>query len=214
MSRLIAFGCSNTFGQGLPDCGEAPRYCGDNPSKLAWPNIAAQKLRLLPINLAQPGSSNKQITYSILNYQNWFEKSDTVVILWSFHARHTIFKKNDPVPDQFFLNQWEGQPHTCEFWRKYFIETYDQFNVELDNIFYMDYAHRFLLDKVKTVMHYVTDNFSIEMQAKYFSGDILGNGKELMNPYPRSLDNAHPGEQAHRAMATQIVKDYNRIQRR
>lgn len=214
MSRLIAFGCSNTFGQGLPDCGHAPRYCGDNPSELAWPNVAAKKLKLSVVNQAQPGSSNKQINYNILNYNNWFETSDIVVILWSFHARHTIYQTNEPVPLQFFLNQWEGQPKACESWRKYFIETYDEFNVQLDNIFYMDYAHRFLSNKVKTVMHYVTDNFSIDMEAKYFSGEILGNGKELMNPYPRALDKAHPGEQAHRAMAMQVVKDYNKIIRR
>lgn len=37
MSRLIAFGCSHTYGHGLPDCFIPPHRPGTDPSKLSWP---------------------------------------------------------------------------------------------------------------------------------------------------------------------------------
>ena len=53
MDRLVAFGCSNTYGEGLPDCwvdknGDPSRtkagFHGPKPSKLAWPRLMANNM--------------------------------------------------------------------------------------------------------------------------------------------------------------------------
>ena len=44
MDRLVAFGCSYTYGHGLPDCIMAKGRAGKRPSKFAWPYLLAKKL--------------------------------------------------------------------------------------------------------------------------------------------------------------------------
>jgi hypothetical protein len=98
-NRLITFGCSYTYGQGLPDC-QSTRISGfifdsSKPSKLGWAQQVADTLGLELINQAKPGASNLEILYAILEFK--FEKTDTVVIMWSHSLRdmfiNTIFNK-------------------------------------------------------------------------------------------------------------------------
>ena len=66
MNRLIAFGCSNTFGQALEDCWDYEKNdVGEYPSKLAWPSVLSKKLDLECHNHALPGASNKLIMNQI-----------------------------------------------------------------------------------------------------------------------------------------------------
>ena len=62
MSRLIAFGCSYTYGFELPDC---PTIF-DPPSKMGFPNIVGKSLNLEVINKSDTGASQKQIAATIL----------------------------------------------------------------------------------------------------------------------------------------------------
>lgn len=96
MQRLITFGCSFTYGSGLPDC------CGENgsgpdpnitpASKMGWPAVLAKDLDLELINCSKPGASNLEILYHILNFK--FNESDTVVVMWTIHNRDIFFKKS------------------------------------------------------------------------------------------------------------------------
>ena len=88
MDRLVAFGCSNTYGEGLPDCwvdknGDPSRtkdgYHGPKPSKLAWPRLIANNMKRKCVNFAVPGASNKHILDIILHTK--FVKGDIVVIV-------------------------------------------------------------------------------------------------------------------------------------
>ena len=63
--RVIAFGCSFTFGHGLPDCFNPPKNPGKAPSKYAWPSLVANELNVKCINKSLPGSSNKRIWHNI-----------------------------------------------------------------------------------------------------------------------------------------------------
>jgi hypothetical protein len=97
MSRLIAFGDSQTFGHGLPDCwNEKKRQPGPEPSKFAWPNFLA---KLLSVNelvhtsyTCAPGASNLEILYKILCFD--FKPNDIVVIFWSFTSRDLILTED------------------------------------------------------------------------------------------------------------------------
>ena len=42
--KLVTFGCSYTYGHGLPDCIMAKGRAGKRPSKFAWPYLLAKKL--------------------------------------------------------------------------------------------------------------------------------------------------------------------------
>ena len=94
---LFAFGCSYTFGQGLPDCFEPPNRAGKEPSNFAWPYRLKDKVGFRQcINLSTPGFSNKEITKKIIEYPNYSQNA-MVVILWTSFARKTIFSSRDEV---------------------------------------------------------------------------------------------------------------------
>ena len=95
--RLVAFGCSNTFGQALPDVWDYKKNVSiskQGPSKYAWPQVLADKLNLECVNLGTPGASNKEVWFHIVNTE--FKKSDIVIILWPGRSRWCIIK--DLVP--------------------------------------------------------------------------------------------------------------------
>ncbi len=86
MSRLIAFGCSFTFGQGLIDI-----YPSSNKSsRFAWPELLGNKLKRSVINRGKPGIGNLEILNRVLTTK--FEPSDIVVIMWSQFVRHDFFR--------------------------------------------------------------------------------------------------------------------------
>ena len=86
LSRLIAFGCSLTYGFGLPDCYVSDMQHGPNPSVHAWPALTATALKLDIVNKAISGASNLKILNEILNFD--FNIEDTVIILWSFYQHN------------------------------------------------------------------------------------------------------------------------------
>jgi hypothetical protein len=88
LSRLIAFGCSSTYGQGLPDCTTGR----EKPSKYAWPSLLSKDLGLELVNKSLCGAPNKKILLEILNFP--FNETDRVAILWSFHHRGYLFNKH------------------------------------------------------------------------------------------------------------------------
>jgi hypothetical protein len=85
--RLITFGCSYTYGIGLPDCKDE----WDPPSKHGWPKLLSDKIDLDLINVSCSGASNFEIVNNIINFE--FYESDTVVIMWTHYARDLFFRK-------------------------------------------------------------------------------------------------------------------------
>lgn len=92
MSRLMAFGCSNTQGCGLPgyERHEDPYWA--RPSNYAWPTYLAEKMNLECNNFGHGGASNKLILNKML--ETALSKNDCVVILWTEFARHHILNQN------------------------------------------------------------------------------------------------------------------------
>ena len=109
-NRLVTFGCSYTFGQGLPDCQSTNvlifTFDSSKPSKLGWPQQVADNLGLELVNKSQPGVSNLEILYSILEYK--FEETDTVVIMWSHSLRDMFIKTTfNMFPSRKMLGVWK-----------------------------------------------------------------------------------------------------------
>jgi hypothetical protein len=90
-NRLVAFGCSFTYGSGLPDCFHPVRRTGRYPSKVGWVQLLADRLNLSAHNMGVPAASNLEILYNVLNFE--FKKTDTVVIMWTLPNRDLFFKK-------------------------------------------------------------------------------------------------------------------------
>lgn len=90
MKRIIAFGCSNTYGQGLEDCiDEQKIHAGPSPSEFAWPAIIGKELDIPVVNTSRPGNSNYHLLHNIINF-DW-QEGDVAVILFTYFGRYTIF---------------------------------------------------------------------------------------------------------------------------
>src|SRR6056297_1465073 len=92
MSRLITFGCSHTYGQGLSDCRVNTYEPGPTPSKFAWPQVLADKLNLECVNMSEPGTSPKRNWYSITNFD--FNEDDIVIVKWPNPNKTCIIKED------------------------------------------------------------------------------------------------------------------------
>jgi len=113
-SNLFAFGCSHTFGYGLPDdemmlisnkgaqqffeptlpitFGKKYNY----GSKLAWPQHLADKLNLTCYNYGFCGANSKEVVWIFTQclQHNLISNGDTVTILWPAFTRTGIFHYN------------------------------------------------------------------------------------------------------------------------
>lgn len=128
MKRLIAFGCSSTYGQGLPDCltGE------EKPSKFAWPHILATDLNIECINTSTCGAPNKKILLQILDFP--FKKDDIVVTLWSLHHRGYIYSSKQKAESIFPTME------SC----KDFYMIHTEYDMCVDMTLYMHHAKQYL----------------------------------------------------------------------
>jgi len=108
MSRLIAFGCSNTLGQALPDIWNFDKNKPNNdkgPSKYAWPQLLANKLDVECINNGIQGNAPKDTWWLIMNFP--FKDNDIVTILWPHIFRTTFL--TEPTPEnnpQYYEPLW------------------------------------------------------------------------------------------------------------
>ena len=142
--RLIAFGCSFTFGHGLEDCwDENYQSCGKYPSNLAWPSVLAQILKKECVNMSLPGSSNKLILSRITNFE--FQKKDIAVILWSKTPRVSIFTNKDHYVNLSTAYIQDRKDKHDYFWQT--IENYTGYNKEeyinLNKTYYTDYYEEY-----------------------------------------------------------------------
>lgn len=114
MTKLVAFGCSFTYGTALPDATDV------NPSKLAWPALVAEKMNMAHVNAGVPGASNDLILHNIINFEN-FNKGDHVIVVWTFMHRALLFddtgNTNSIMPNRIMLSKANGNPEWEQFYK-------------------------------------------------------------------------------------------------
>ena len=86
--NLVAFGCSQTQGEGLEDI-----YPEHKTSKLAWPQKLADLVGCTVNNLGKGGFSNKRILHTVLNYE--FMQDDVAIVCWTHLDRWCIIRDKD-----------------------------------------------------------------------------------------------------------------------
>lgn len=200
MNRLIALGCSVTYGHGLPDCFIPPSYPDIEPSKLSWPSIIARYMNRKCINLAACGSSNKKIWHTLLNFE--FEQSDIVFILWTYLERSTVIKKDRLID----IGPWTDN-------QLYYKELYDEHDSEIMTKLFVSHANMILNAKGVTVYNLTLKNSNTNI---FTLGDrviehipiYINDMREL---YPYALDNRHPGIECNEIYSKRIL-DFLKIE--
>ena len=139
MGRLLAFGCSHTYGEGLADCVnykiQKEERRADKASQYAWPAILGKKLDKQVINFGRPGCSNRFIANAILNTD--IKQDDLVIVLWTAgHNRTTIFKSFDMEDISLVL-----PTKTDKISKVYYKYIHQYYNSFLESIEYINLAN-------------------------------------------------------------------------
>ena len=199
MSRLIAFGCSYTYGQGMADCYITNTKPGPVPSQYAWPNVLSKLLDKECLNLSVPGCSNKRICYDILNTE--FKQDDTVIVSWTHNERTCIVKETEIID----VGPWQYTYEADSYYKH--LENTNDSNISLN--VYMNYID-YYLDK-KSILHYTT----IAIDDEFYRCDF--NNTDLMQTsfhnirakHGKAKDGLHPNRNAHKEYANELYKEIN-----
>jgi hypothetical protein len=92
MEKLIFFGDSFTYGEGLSDCSLPGAKQILPPSKLGWANLLCEIRNASGRNLSKPGASNLQILWTMLHTK--IEPDEIIIVQWSFWNRDCLLHDN------------------------------------------------------------------------------------------------------------------------
>ena len=143
MSRLVLFGCSLTYGNGLPDCATPDGSPGPSPSKMVWGELLGERLACPVVNHSLPGSSNQLILDRILNFE--FKNEDRVIVLWSFFTRGLIYLKDETCN----IGPWQETDIT-----KRYYELHDDSDLYMTSLHAIHHADCYLKDKKIKTTHF------------------------------------------------------------
>ena len=200
MTRLIAFGCSMTYGAALPDCWPQPAP----PSKFAWPELIATAMSRECVNKSSPGASNKRIWHNIINFE--FQETDLVFILWSMPDRASIVKSKEEVLD---IGPWMTDQSTIA--KHYYSNIHHNYNSKLETALYINHSNLILNQQNVQVYNLILEKqdatcFKLSNMLTDHIPLYIGDYERR---YPRALDNAHIGIEGTTAFAKDILKFLN-----
>lgn len=206
MNRIVAFGCSNTQGQSLPDLKDGDH----NVSDYAWPAVLAKNLGFSVWNRAHGGASNKLILHRLLNTD--FEKTDVVVIMWTAFCRSCFIDKdkvlrmlpsdiNRPRID----NKEANRLHSA-----YYYEHFDSdYNAWYDSMVQINLAKAHLDSLQIKNLHFTWDPSPYQSKRPNWNKVNLITKKFSNIDFAR--DNDHPGVQSQKLMAEFMQKQLELI---
>jgi hypothetical protein len=207
--RLIAFGCSNTYGHGLVDCFIPPGAAGPIPSKFAWPQLVANELNMDCINMALPGSSNKEILNTLLNFK--FDVTDVVIVMWAYIERWCILNDDTSVSRIAWSDMRKNYDLTMQYDKIFTLE-----DLQIDFIYRANFAKMYLDNK--NLKNYHLSAAPIECCPKVMPVWNAVNISKIDLTYisqfvPRALDaglggnTGHPGPEAHQIVAAGLIEE-------
>ena len=182
MARLITFGCSGTYGVGLP-----------NPEKQVWGSLLSSYLNREFVNQGIPGASNKEIVNAIINFE--FQPDDMVFILWTMIDRYGVLNSKDD-----FTQFLPMSPHPLS------IQYYKDFHTYYDHLFlfkvFVEYAINFLKKKNIQSNSLFNHHPGIKVDAQHTLLDTtFGN---FWAKFPRAKDGLHMGVEGNEEFAKHI----------
>jgi len=201
MNRIVAFGCSNTQGQSLPDLIDGDH----NVSDYAWPSVLAKNLGFSVWNRGHGGASNKLILHRLLNTD--FEKNDIVVIMWTAFCR-SCFIDTDKVLRMLPSDITRPRIYHKEANRlhsAYYYEHFDSdYNAWYDSMVQINLAKAHLDSLQLKNLHFTWDPSPYQRQRPNWNKVNLIT-KQFSN-VDFARDNDHPGVKSQELMAEFIQK--------
>lgn len=196
-SRLVAFGCSHSYGMGLADCyNRITKFAGDQPSRLAWPQLLADHMNIECVNLSRPGNSCKGIWNDVISAD--LTSTDLVVIMWTHASRWCIFKDGDIEDIAYYMDSPKSN--------NYFKSFYDPHDANMDLNLRLSHVSMHL--DSKHVKNYHTIYKLSDYKPLDFNRacvlDRIPCLNKLKLSHPRGSDNKHPGELAHAEFAKNL----------
>ena len=210
MRRLIAYGCSFTYGDGLEDCWNVKKKIpGDNPSKLAWPQILADKLGIECVNLGKSGNSIKYIVNTVLETE--FKKDDVVAFLWPYFSR-TCFFQDDGSERRLNVNAlrgWSRDIHEKRYARDYYERYFTETDALRDGYLFINLANYHLTSLGIKSYHYSAHHSEVDELVNP-SSPVWSDVTILPRTFSfvdKALDNMHPGIKSHNLLAEGMYND-------
>jgi hypothetical protein len=201
MNRIVAFGCSNTQGQSLPDVKEGDH----NVSDYAWPAVLAKNLGFTVWNRAHGGASNKLILHRLLNTD--FEKTDVVVIMWTAFGRSCFIDTNKilrMLPSD-ITRPKGGNKEANRLHSAYYYEHFDSdYNAWYDSMVQINLAKAHLDSLQLKNLHFTWDPSPYQIKRPNWNKVNLIT-KQFSN-VDFARDNNHPGVKSQELMAEFIQK--------
>tara|TARA_B110000858_G_C17764223_1_gene456141 strand:+ start:662 stop:1285 length:624 start_codon:yes stop_codon:yes gene_type:complete len=194
--RLIVFGDSMTWGEGLSDVNKSINEFGP-ASKFAWPEILAHSAGVEVVNNAIPGASNKFISDKILEFK--FEKNDKAIILWSWHGRFHSYQSNPKSEIGWKIGPWNAKAKKPS--QAYFQYIYSTEDSLQQNFIYINHIADYLkykkIKNIQSLLDYDMRAYDCKFnRVKFYNFDL--QYEDTAN------DGKHPGPKTH----IQIAKKY------
>lgn len=219
MSRLVAFGCSFTYGEGLPDClNDKKGNSSPTPSKLVWPALVGEMLSREVVNLGCSGSSNKHASISCLETD--YQEDDIVIFLWTYWHRTAILRSDGGVTKIIPSNNEDFKFATrsrIELIKNYYGNIYNPYDSFVEDMAYINLAKRHLDSKgIKNWHFHIGDIPYVESIPRGFLKthnlkiDLPEwnqvTFKNLRLPKLDTCPDGHPGPLSQQTMAGKIYK--------
>lgn len=192
-TRLIAIGCSYTYGHGLSDCIVDGTYPGDQPSKFAWPHLLAARLGVKYINFSEPGASVKYMWHAAFN--NYVPQEEDILIpLWTLPNRHCLIT-DETLDNVKQISIWEDDKRS----KAYYKFLHNEYEDKYDYFMRINHFNYYFKDKVKLLINGIV-NYKMAFETNVPNWNQVDMDIEFhkigMN-YPLAEDNAHWNEEAH-----------------
>lgn len=212
---IKTFGCSLTYGHGLPDCSNPTQMA--SPSEYAWPAVLEEITKVKVENFSKYGTSIKRNAFFAIERTCWRE-NDLAIFLWPNKNRTAVIMSNTDITD---LGHWSRNKQSrswYSYWGRSPVE------VEHDALMRIIATNTLLEKKGVTCFHLlnntgITDERNLFLSKNYASylkvidaDDLEFNISNIARKkQDYGLDNAHPGQAAHRAYAELVyekIKEY------
>lgn len=199
MNRLIAFGCSITYGAGLSDCIVDGGYPGPEPSQYSWPSQLGQLINKKVVNNGTPGASNFQILHNILNFN--FDPTDYVFVMWSYIDRDMVFTKDGIRP----LGAWQRDDLM-----RHWLALHDPIDRATRTWYYIHHSNLYLSSLGVKYYNYVVHLEPLmSFKPGWFNEKIYDIDVQSIKTLDLASDKMHPGPKSHKEIAVRIGKTIN-----
>ena len=214
-SNLFAFGCSHTYGHGLPDCIEKNNAPGPYPSRQGFATHVATDLHKNIVNYGEPGASNKQILWILLNALDKITPNDSVMIQWSYTERSARFQTENKQTKIEKITPWSLDKVSNVYYKHIHTNVNDVYTAALC----INHAHLVLKDRgVSKVLQFrppSQNGTTTEMKEtldKLLHSDIQLFNKNLSDYHvDEAQDGTHAGLKSNILFANAIVDSYGHI---